>query len=215
MLFRSVQALEKKIVNLMDVITKQKVEMLSQNNCLTKLIDFIEDCYKVTKTQTAKLELYEYTEKWAQQLTTGDLTSLAAHFKEKLDSIQDLINKNSKGRQPTKTTPKLELKLKHNEQYIINLLKEAKAISHIKPKSYDINDTQLNPILDEVPNNKLFDLIQSIKDFLIKGSPLPSNEKFNEEFIDWLSEQNNKQIWYNIKIQCPRCLVTSKISNST
>ena len=39
-------------------------------------------------------------------------------------------------------------------------------------------------------------------------------QKFDEKNIDLFYEIDAKQIWTKVKIQCPKCLMISKISNS-
>ena len=40
-------------------------------------------------------------------------------------------------------------------------------------------------------------------------------EKFNEKTIDLINEEDNNHIWNKIEIKCPKCLITSEISNET
>jgi len=157
------QAYEKAILQL-------NQEMIKRNNYLVKLVEVVEDYFKMIKSQAAKLEIYECTEKWVQQLTIKDLNALVAHFKRKLEQIQSLIPKTKKS---NKAPPKLELKLKYNEQYTFNLLKEAKELSEsnvMKLEEIDKKACNYN-----VNDKNIIDLIQAIKEMLA-STPLKENE---------------------------------------
>ena len=140
--------------------SKMKDEIVARNVYISKLLEVTEDCLKTLKSQVAKTEIYEHTEKWAQQLSSKGLNSLMSHFKMKLQQIQDLIaipntTKNAQ--------PKLDLKLKHNESYIGNLIKDGKSIVNSSLQS-DIACER--PIPTNEFDKKLLFLIESIKNSL-------------------------------------------------
>ena len=137
-------------------------EKLTNNDgkqIIGKLLEVMEDCYKTCKFQTAKLEVYEHTEKWAEQLSKKELISLSTHFKSKLSVIEKLISNEAKPKNPA--SQKLDLKLAHNEAYINDLMKEAKSFLLRKT---DINKEQyINEIDKRIMND-----IKTIKEMISK-----------------------------------------------
>jgi len=144
-------------LNLEKKVKELSKEIVGRNTYIGKLLDITEDCFRALKAQVAKVEIYEQTEKWAQQFNVKALNSLATHFKAKLQQIQQLIDYPKF----VKEQPKLDLKLKNNEQYIVSLLKDGKAVI----------ESGINGNI-EIPNKytgeaeadkKLISLIQSLK----------------------------------------------------
>ena len=151
------QALEAQIQELLQLTAEQQQQIITRNNCLKKLIEVTEDCFKTIKLKAAKLEVYEYTEKWIHQLSKEDLKALALHFKSRLDQIQSFMDTNSI--KSNISTPKLELRLKYNKSYISSLLKETKPLLDYNPQPFTFKQN-----LPEVPEEeKLYKLIESIK----------------------------------------------------
>lgn len=181
---------ERKLNDTLAKLSEHSVFLTARNMHILNLSEITEDCLKALKCQSAKLEIYENTEKWAQALSQKDLNSLMLHFKTKLDQINNIIQnmKQKSNKKPNKAeTPKFSLKLKHDETYINNLLKEGKSLTNTMIPN-DFQETtsnsqksaskspqkspQTKENLDEY--DKLLSLLKSIKDSLPR---LPSPAK--------------------------------------
>lgn len=199
------QAYEKRCNELAEAVSKQGIA--KRGEYLTKLTEVVEDYFKTIKSQAAKLEIYEHTEKWAQQLTGKDLMALATHFRKKLEQIQALT---PKAKKPNVAPPKLELKLKHSEQYTTALLKEVKELKQLVP---ELEEFTLQPLPDITADNSFLNLIQSIKEMLAvasehRTSPLiklnkePQGETLMRE-SEWPSTPGSR--WQRQEVASPNC----------
>ena len=156
------QQLEQKLNKSLELNNSLKSLIGNKDMLLNKLIEVAENCFNVVKSQTAKLEIFEYTEKWIQELSNRDLTALATHFKNKLEHIRVLISRKTP---PKKSNPKLELKLKHTETYIRSLFEEAKPLSYLNnEQTLEGSDEEGKIVVDS--NDKLIELIQSLKIYI-------------------------------------------------
>ena len=154
--------LEKRLGSSLSETSQLKEEIELRNEWLGKIVDITQDCFNSLKIQTAKLEIFEHTEKWIQQLSNNDLKSLAEHFKNKLDHIQSLISKKTPRKNIGK---KLEYKLKHSESYINNSLKEAKEL--IQHKFIVLtNDKDIKPVIELNLDKELLESIRSLKELI-------------------------------------------------
>lgn len=164
-----------KALSLEKQVRKMQTEIAGRNAYINKLLEVTEDCFRSLKAQVAKVEIYEQTDKWAQQLNAKALASLASHFKAKLQQIQDLIA----APKAAKEQPKLDLKLKYSEPYIVGLLKDGKAVT-ATPIGANV-DTSVKRSAETESDKKLFNLVQSLKDLLRNKEKDTSVTEFKSE----------------------------------